>query len=176
MFKLAIVFTLCYGLFGCAALVVEGAALSHAQIVRQIYEDDAQDGDAEAQYLVGSAYCCSNDFDDDVIYNTRLATKYLCASAKQGHAASALLLGDIHIGNRNHAVSGLMRAFQALSSNESTTDTAIAMYWYNEAKKFGSETAVQVLQNFDNEVIPDFPLSEAPCTIEEVYLGVKTTH
>jgi TPR repeat protein len=174
VFKLAIVFTICNALSGCAALVIEGAALSHTQIVRQMYEDDAKNGDAEAQYLVGSSYCCTNDFDEDGLYNTRLATEYLCASAKQGHAPAALLLGDIHIGNHNNANSMLLRALQALKSSESATDTAIALYWYSEAKKRGNKTAEKILKEFNNEVVLDFPVSEAPCTIEEVYLDAAT--
>lgn len=175
VFKLAMVFTLCYAMCGCAALVFEGAALSHAQIVRQMYEDDAKNGDAEAQYLLGRSYCCSNDFDEEGFYNTRLATEYLCASAKQGHAAAAILLGDIHIGKRNNATSGLMRALQALSSNKSAIDNSVAIYWYNEAKKRGNKTAAEALKDFDNRIVPDFPISEAPCTIEEVYLDLETT-
>ena len=173
VFKLAMGFIICNALSGCAALVIEGAALSHTQIVRQMYEDDAKNGDAEAQYLVGSSYCCTNDFDEDGLYNTRLATEYLCASAKQGHAAAALLLGDIHIGNRNNATSGLLRALQALNSNEVTTDIAIAAYWYNEAKKLGNTAAAKALKDLDSVVIPAFSVSEAPCTIAQVYLDAK---
>lgn len=69
---------------------------------RQRYADSAEQGDMNAQYELGVAYCCGTGF-----YSTAEAIKWWCRAAKQGHEPALqklhkYLLTGINEGCRRH--------------------------------------------------------------------------
>ncbi|MBT4890171.1 MAG: sel1 repeat family protein, partial [Rhodospirillales bacterium] len=99
----------------------------------------AMQGDAEAQYKVGNAYCCSPKEETGRFYNTKLSVDWLCASAHQGHSPAMYKLGKIFSGDVVDGVRLLRRA--AMSIAGSTTNPAIAYTWLRQAADQGVEEA-----------------------------------
>lgn len=79
MKKLA-VFLLCLLIVSCARTY--STKTSHAQDERHHWQAQAEEGDPEAQYRLGNAYCCGNG---DGFFDTQKAIEWWCKAVKQDH-------------------------------------------------------------------------------------------
>ncbi len=125
-------------LTGCAALVVEGAQGTKSEVVILANAKKAEAGDAEAQYKLGVAYCCSLH-EGSGIYNTRRSVEWLCKSARQGYSPAMLMLGKIYSGDVIDGVRLSRRVLQGLAGT--STNIPVALAWFQLAKDRGEEDA-----------------------------------
>lgn len=156
-------------LAGCVATVAEGVHVARDGAIRDRNMEAALAGDAEAQYRVGKAYCCAPRDDADAFYNNQRATEFLCAAARQDHAAAAYEVGEIHAGDRIDGIRLLRRAARAVRG-ERHEHTAIAYYWYSRAQRLGHADAPGRLRSLPQPEVSRFTdPATTPCTLNEVY-------
>lgn len=133
MLKPALAGLLALALAGCAGAAVEGANIARDQVVVDQNMAKAQAGDAEAQYRVGDALCCSMVDDQSVsFYNTREAISWLCKAAAQGHGEATYKLGRIYAGDTVDGVRVMRRVAQQFTDN--SRNRAIAYAWLRQAQ------------------------------------------
>ena len=125
-------------LAGCVSAAVEGANMARDEVVYDDYIAAAEAGDAEAQYRVGEALCCSLG-DREGIYDTRQSVEWLCRAAEQGYAPASLKLGRIYSGSVVKGVRLLRRAAEGVSGRPE--NLALSYAWLNRAAAQGSEDA-----------------------------------
>lgn len=154
---------------GCVGVAVESAHISSDTLIRNNHTQAALAGDAEAQYKVGTSYCCAPRNDADAFYNNQKATEFLCQAARQNHAKAAYDLGKIHSGNTIDGIRLLRRA-ATLVRDENLDNEVIAYYWFNQAALNGSAEATEALNKLGKKDISQWtdPMT-TPCTIDEVY-------
>ena len=99
---------------GCAGAAMEGANMARDEVVYDKHIEAAQTGDAEAQYRVGEALCCSLG-DREGFYDTRESVEWLCRSAEQGYAPASQKLGQIYSGRVVSGVRILRRVAEGVS-------------------------------------------------------------
>ncbi|GHD40392.1 hypothetical protein GCM10017083_03620 [Thalassobaculum fulvum] len=129
------------GLFlsaGCAGVVAEGANIGRDKLIVSNNIEAARSGDAEAQYRVGDALCCSID-EGQGFYDTPEAVAWLCRAAGQGHGPAAYKLGEIYAGDVVSGVRVLRRVAQKVAGN--STDRAVAYGWFRRAEVLGVDGA-----------------------------------
>lgn len=126
------------GLGGCVGAVTEGANIARDKAVVSNNMAAAQRGDAEAQFKVGSALCCSLN-EGQGFYNTPQSVSWLCKAAAQNHGPAAQKLGEIYSGD---TISGarVMRRVAQLAAG-STTNPAVAYVWMDKAEALGVAAA-----------------------------------
>lgn len=125
----------CMALAGCAAPAIEVANVARDRIVYQNNIAAAEAGNAEAQYRVGNALCCSVG-SGQPFYNTDQAKDWLCRSAEQGYAPAMMRLGRIYNGELTDGVRAIRRAINASSTN--VESPAIAWAWFSFAADAGA--------------------------------------
>lgn len=121
-------------LAGCAGAAVEGANIARDRLIASNNQAAAQAGDAEAQYRLGDALCCSVN-EGDGFYDTPKAVGWLCRAARQNHGPAAYKLGEIYAGDVVDGVRVLRRVAQKAAG--SSTDRAIAYGWMRRAEILG---------------------------------------
>ncbi|WP_416307087.1 hypothetical protein [Neptunicella sp. SCSIO 80796] len=170
LMMLVATFASCILLSGCIGIAAEGTRAVHSEVVRSQNIDAALAGNAEAQYKIGSAYCCSPNGQTEGYYDNQKATEFLCMAAIQGHGLAALKLGKIHSGDLYDGVRLLQRARTAMSGNTESNLT-VATYWLTQAKLAGIDEASTLLNSLPNSLdISHFVKPEnTPCTIKQVY-------
>ncbi|MDF2178336.1 hypothetical protein P2G88_08740 [Aliiglaciecola sp. CAU 1673] len=157
------------GLGGCVGMAAEGVRAADSENTRAVYMESAMAGDADAQFKVGSAYCCTPGDSQDGYYDNFKATEFLCMAARQGHADAALKLGKIHSGDRIDGVRLLRRAVTAVAGSDKA-NLQVAAYWLTQAQQQGSEEAQSLLAKLPTQDISEFSASDsAPCTWQQVY-------
>lgn len=169
MNRALIVFS-CMALVGCAAPAIEVASVARDRIVYQNNIAAAEAGNAEAQYQVGNALCCSAT-SGQPFYDTEQAKEWLCRSAEQGHAPAMMRLGRIYNGELTDGVRAMRRAINASSGNAESLPLAWA--WFSFAADAGatdgSSRASSLLQSMsaqqraDGERIRQGGRASAPC-------------
>ena len=107
-------------LSGCVSLVIGGADYASDSIKYSRNIEAATDGDAEAQYAVGDAMCCSPESID-----------WYCRAADQGESNAMFRLGQVYSGDAADGV-GLLQLIDALS-DDVEVDRAQAYYWFKKA-------------------------------------------
>jgi hypothetical protein len=163
------IFAPCILLSACIGIAVESSRAVHSEVVRSQNIEAALAGNAEAQYKIGSAYCCSPNGQLEGYYDNQQATEFLCMAAMQGHGLAALKLGKIHSGDLYDGVRLLKRARTAISGNIET-DLTVATYWLTQARLAGIDEARTLLNDLPKLDISHFAKAEnAPCTIKQVY-------
>jgi TPR repeat protein len=127
---------------GCAGVALEGANIAKDKAVAEANMTDANAGNAEAQYKVGAALCCSIDEGGPSFYNTEQAVVWLCRSAAQNYAPAAQKLGEIYAGD---LVSGL-RVMRRVAEKVVTqrTNLPVSYAWLQKANALGSADAAEV--------------------------------
>ncbi len=123
---------------GCASVAVEGAQAAKSEVVISRNIDEAKAGDAEAQYKVGNAYCCSVH-EGSGLYNTKTSVDWLCRSAKQDYAPAMVKLGKIYSGDVIDGVRLSRRVAQGLAG--SSTNLPVAWAWLQLAADRGEDDA-----------------------------------
>ncbi len=111
---------------GCASIAVEGAQATKSEVIISRNIDEAREGDAEAQYKVGNAYCCSVH-EGSGLYNTKTSVEWLCRSAKQDYAPAMLKLGKIYSGDVIDGVRLSRRVAQGLAGT--SENMLVAWAW-----------------------------------------------
>lgn len=148
-----VLFALCVlPLAGCGAVAVEAAAVAVDRVKVQQNIDGARAGDADAQYALGNARCCSGNAPSGTFYSTAEALTWLCAAAEQDNADAMLKLGRIFEGQQ---VAGLRLVRRAASVPFSTPmNRAAASYWYARAEAAGAATAARSAATLNRRMTP----------------------
>lgn len=128
------------GLAGCAGAAMEGANMARDEVVYQNNLQAAQAGDAEAQYKVGAALCCSLG-DRKAFYDTSAATDWLCRSAEQGYAPAAQKLGQVYSGHVVEGVRVMRRIAERVSDRPQNLPVSYA--WLRVAEAHGAPDAAE---------------------------------
>jgi TPR repeat protein len=74
---------ICLLMTGCAAKKWD-TRISYDNSTRVALEQQANNGDADAQFQLGNSYCCG----DGGFYDTAQAVTWWCKAAAQGHAGA----------------------------------------------------------------------------------------
>ncbi len=163
------------GLVGCAGAAMEGANMAKDEVVYQDHIEAARAGDAEAQYRVGEALCCSLG-DRQAFYDTRAATDWLCRAAAQGYAPAAQKLGQIYSGDVVDGVRLMRRVAERVSGRPD--DLAVSYAWLEVAAGQGADGAEADAQSLwarldETEKVRARSLMSAerplPCRWDEVF-------
>lgn len=127
-------------LSGCATLAIEGANAAGSEAVIALNIDAAREGDAEAQYKVGSAYCCSIH-EGSGLYNTQTAVEWLCRSARQDYAPAMVMIGKIYSGDVIDGIQLSRRLLQGVAGTSENIPVALA--WLRLAEDRGEKDALE---------------------------------
>ena len=123
---------------GCVTAALEGANITKDKVTIDNNIDKANKGDPEAQYKVGDAYCCSVH-EGKGFYNTRLAVRWLCTSARNGYAPAMYKIGKIYSGDVIDGVRLGRRLVQGVAGT--SENPPVAYVWLALAKKYGIKEA-----------------------------------
>ncbi len=122
------------GLAGCVGAATEGANIARDKVVVSNNIAAAQTGNAEAQFKVGKALCCSLN-EGEGFYNTPQSVDWLCKAAAQNHGPAALKLGEIYSGDVISGARVLRLVAQGVAGT--TTEPAVAYAWMRRAEALG---------------------------------------
>ncbi|HEY9566725.1 MAG TPA: hypothetical protein VIR38_01440 [Thalassobaculum sp.] len=123
---------------GCVGAVAEGANIAKDKATVSNNIEAARAGDAEAQYKVGDALCCSLN-EGEGFYDTPHSVAWLCSAAAQRHGPASLKLGEIYAGDTISGARLLRRAARGLAG--SSTNMTVAYAWLRRADFLGVEAA-----------------------------------
>lgn len=159
---------------GCVGAVTEGANITRDKVIVSNNMDAALAGDAEAQYRVGDALCCSVN-ESKGFYDTPEAVAWLCRAAAQNHGPAAYRLGEIYAGDVVSGVRVLRRVAQRVAGT--STDRAVAYGWLRRAEALGVGDAREAGRDLWAELdVPERAKAEAmvlgrtplPCAWDQV--------
>ncbi len=119
---------------GCVGAVSEGANIAKDKAVIASNMDAARAGNAEAQYKVGDAFCCSVT-EGEGFYDTPRAVAWLCRAAAQNYGPAAARLGEIYAGDVVSGARVLRRVGQKFAGT--STNQTIAYGWSARAASLG---------------------------------------
>lgn len=162
-------------LAGCVGAATEGINIARDKRIVSSNIEAARAGDAEAQYKVGDALCCSVN-EGSGFYNTPQSVQWLCKAAAQNHGKAAMKLGEIYEGDVVSGVRVLRRVAQRVAG--SSTDPAVAYAWFRRAEALGVDDAKTSAQEvWDSMTPPVRERAEAmergqtilPCLWNEVF-------
>ncbi len=122
------------GLAGCVGAVAEGANIAKDKATISANYDAARAGNAEAQYKVGDAFCCSIN-EGEGFYDTPRAVAWLCRAASQNYGPAANKLGEIYAGEVVSGARVARRIGQKLVGT--STNKTIAYAWFSKASALG---------------------------------------
>lgn len=125
-------------LAGCVGTAMEGANMAKDEVAYRNYIEAARSGDAEAQYRVGDALCCSLG-DRQGFYDTRKSVEWLCRAAAQGYAPASRELGQIYSGDVVDGVRLLRRVAEGVSDRPE--DPVVSYAWLKIAARQGASEA-----------------------------------
>lgn len=162
-------------------MAVESTNIARDQAIYREYIDAAEQGDAEAQFLVGNSLCCTGS-ERTVFYSTRKALNWLCSAARQGHAPAMFRVGKILSGDLNDELRPLRRVGQTVGRVVSGADEnlPLAYGWLQLASVNGETDAADRAQDVYLDMSPEQQLAAdtivalgepAACTLEEAGLG-----
>lgn len=130
-------------LSGCVSAAIEGGHAVRSEVIIRENIDAANAGNAEAQYKVGNAYCCSVH-EGSGIYNTQTSVQWLCKSARQGYAPAMTKLGKIYSGDVIDGIRLARRVAQGAAGTSTHMPTAVT--WLQLAKAQGDADAGELAQ------------------------------
>ncbi|MBT6403062.1 MAG: hypothetical protein HOK11_01415 [Rhodospirillaceae bacterium] len=143
---------LAFNLSGCAGVALEGANIARDKVIVSQNRDAARAGDAEAQYKVGKALCCSVN-EGEGFYNTPVAVSWLCRAAAQNYAPAANMLGKIYSGDVVSGVRVLRRVAQKFAGT--SIEQSVAYSWFRRAERQGvadaKKTATAIWSDLTDE-------------------------
>lgn len=122
------------GLGGCVGAIAEGANIAKDKATISANYDAARAGNAEAQYKVGDALCCSINAAEG-FYDTPRAVAWLCRAAGQNYGPAANKLGEIYAGDIVSGARVARRIGNKLAGV--STNQAIAYAWFSRASTLG---------------------------------------
>lgn len=128
-------------LVGCTAAPMAALMGYDTMVKRKKWEERAEVGDVYSQYELAQSYCC-REYEGKL--DGKLAIKWWCKAAKNGHAKSQLQLGKIYEG------------LDEIKGIQVEKDQSKAFMWYVLAGRRGSITArerVSALKDQLNEVV-----------------------
>lgn len=146
---------------GCAAPVVEGANVAADRIRVESNMEEAEAGDAEAQFKVGNALCCSGSAPERGAYSTEKSIGWLCASARQGNTDAMMKLGQIFSGDQTDGLRLVRRAINVASGTP--TNLGASHFWYSRAAQAGVENGREAAASLQTE------MSQRDITLAESY-------
>ncbi len=125
---------------GCVAVAVEGAQATKSEVVISRNMEAAEAGEAEAQFKVGEAYCCSVH-EGSGLYNTKTSVEWLCRSARQDYAPAMFKLGKIYSGDVIDGVRVSRRVAQGVAGT--SENLPVAWAWLQLAADRDEEDAAK---------------------------------
>lgn len=90
--RLIVLLLLAASVTGCVEFAFDKARLTNEIYERQKWKQLAKEGDAEAQYKVGTLYCCG----ERPHYDNAEALKWFCKAAKQGQRDALFAIGYMY--------------------------------------------------------------------------------
>lgn len=123
---------------GCVGAVTEGANITKDKVTVSNNIEAARAGQAEAQYKVGKALCCSLN-EGEGFYNTPQSVGWLCQAAAQRHGPASLKLGEIYSGDTISGARVLRRVAAGVAG--SSTNMPVAYAWLRRADFLGMAEA-----------------------------------
>lgn len=135
----------CFQISGCASVAIEALAITADKVTANRNIDAAQAGDADAQYALGEALCCSGDAAEGTFYDTSQALVWLCRAAEQGNTDAMMKLGQIFDGDQVDGPRMMRRILTAIT--ETPENAPAAYYWYARAGRDGHEAAAETAKS-----------------------------
>lgn len=108
------------------------------------YKEAAKEGDVEAMYEMGIAYCCGSA----PFYSNRIGTRWLCRAARAGHTQAMADMGYWWRKEKGMFGPGL---FDQLSY---IPDNAVAYAWYALAAHYGHEESKTTMYEVEENLSP----------------------
>lgn len=137
-------------LTGCAGYTQ--AAFSAKDLgERRIYQNEAEEGDAEAQYRLGESWCCSLGRPTH-LHNNQTATEWLCKSAHQNFSAAQLELARIYAG-RPFQYNSMKRLAEKIKG--APTNLPAALMWARLAQSNQNDDAADLIKTISAEMSAD---------------------
>lgn len=140
---------------------------------RRIFQNEAEEGDAEAQYRLGDSWCCSIGRPTR-IHNNQTATEWLCKSAHQNFSAAQLELARIYAG-RPFQYNSMKRLIE--KAKGAPTNLPAALMWARLAQSNQNDDAADLIKTISAEMSADElartddmlkTWSSQPCTWDQV--------
>lgn len=179
MKKLLLLSVIVLALNGCAAAAIQGASRASDQATILAYEDDAEKGDAVAQYKLGMAHCCTIAGSMGVLNNQK-ATHWFCKAAYQDNADAQYELGRIYSGDLVRGVNGPAQIASLVT--DQPMNKPLALMWFGLAYNNGNPDAADKGKELSKEMTPG-EITEAafrkksphsqPCEWNDVYPNNK---
>lgn len=138
-------------LSGCVGAVAEGANIARDKVVVANNIDAARAGNAEAQYKVGDALCCSLN-EGEGFYDTPQSVDWLCQAAAQNHGPAALKLGEIYSGDVISGARVMRRVAQGVAGT--STNRSVAYAWLRRAETLGMTEGREPARNLWRSLSP----------------------
>ena len=156
-------------LVGCAGAVISGGTYAIESSKRAELNTLANEGDAQAQYELGKAWCCMGPG-----FNTQIATEWLCKAAAQNQPEALFELGLIYSGDISRTPAPGQKLLKLAKAKKSE---AHALAFFSLAGQLGIEKAARKAKNLNFEVddVVRFRAKEiqkeidGACTYEEVF-------
>lgn len=127
-------------LAGCAAVAIQGATRATDQASIALNEDEAADGDMEAQLEMADSHCCTIAGSAGVLNNQK-ATHWYCKAAKQGATRAKFELGRIYSGDLVRGMNGPATIGSFLTTQRE--HKSLALMWFELAAEAGHEDAAE---------------------------------
>jgi len=179
MKKLLALSVIILALNGCAAAAIQGASRASDQATILANEDDANKGDAIAQYKLGKAHCCTIAGSMGVL-NNQEATHWYCKAAYQDNADAQYELGRIYSGDLVRGMNGPAQIASLVT--EQPMNKSLALMWFALAHANGNPDAAEKIKDLSKDMTPDeitkaslyrkSPHSQ-PCEWNDVYPNDK---
>jgi hypothetical protein len=128
----------CLLLDGCFAPLVEGARQGMNVVERDRLQASASAGEAQAQYKLGTTYCCETGPGIQrslSVFDNRKATEWLCKAALQDYAPAQYKLAQIYAG-RAGASGGMITRIGGWIDSERPAPS-VAWIWASRAAANG---------------------------------------
>lgn len=133
-------------LTGCIGGAIQAAKTAKDLGDRASSLDQAQAGDAEAQYKLGESWCCALGGREipvaEAVYDNETATEWLCKAARQNYGPAQLELARLYSGRRDR---GGLKLKLAGAIAPAPTNIAVALMWARLATQSKAEGAPKLL-------------------------------
>jgi TPR repeat protein len=142
---------LALSLTGCAAYT-QAAFTAKDMGEREIYQEKADAGDADAEYRLGDSWCCTvlghHSHLQQKIHDNQTATEWLCKSAHQNYAPAQITLARIYSGRpfRYNSMKQLAEKVKGAPKN-----MAAALMWARQAQANNSDDAADLIKTITDE-------------------------
>lgn len=133
---------------GCILLLtgcIEEALQSPFNLYRKgKYKEAAEQGDVEAMYEVGTAWCCGSA----PFYDNRRGSRWLCRAARAGHTQAMADMGYYWRKEKGLFGPGPLHGMSYIPDN------AVAYAWYAVAARYGHDRSATAMYEVEEDMSP----------------------